>query len=42
MDKHKTIIDCFIEAFEGAVKPQIDMLLEALGELELGELEETK
>ena len=40
MDKHKTIVDCFIEAFQEAVKPQLDMLREALGELGEKELEE--
>ena len=39
MDKHKTIVDCFIEAFQEAVKPQLDMLREALGELGEEELE---
>ena len=38
----KNIVDCFKEAFEEVVKPQLDMLLEALEELEEEELEEMK
>jgi hypothetical protein len=42
MDKHKTIVDCFIEAFVEPVTQQFNMLLEALEELEEEELEEQK